>query len=122
MPDKAVVVTDFHALFPSRFPGRAYKCLFLLGLSVSKVSGNSGFFALWQDGQREKRSQLGGERFTFASPRRYSLQPRLAEGGRMTLQHYGIFDGDALPVYLQGELWVEPQHFSSLGPRLGGSA
>jgi hypothetical protein len=37
-----------------------------------------------------------------------SLQPRLAQGGKVALQDRWIFDGHALPVHRQREMGIQP--------------
>src|SRR5262245_44077586 len=59
---------------------------------------------------------------SFGSGCFFSLQPRLTQRSNMTLQHRWIFDGHSLPVNLQREIGIEPQHFSRLRPRLSGLA
>lgn len=58
MPDKLLWNRFPCTYFRPDFPD-VQVSVFYWGLSVSEVSGNSGLFALRQDGQREKRSQLG---------------------------------------------------------------
>jgi hypothetical protein len=48
------------------------------------------------------------------------LQPRLAQGGKMPLQHRWILDGHSLSLHRQRELRIQPEDFGCLGPRLGG--
>ena len=46
----------------------------------------------------------------------HSFEPRLAQGGKLTLQDRRVFDRRSLLVNLQRKLGIEPQHFRRLGP------
>ncbi len=54
----------------------------------------------------------------FITDHRSSLQPRLAQSGKLALQYCWIFDRRSLLVNLQRELGIEPQDFRRFSSRL----
>src|SRR2546428_12351793 len=56
--------------------------------------------------QKVKVQRKEGEHFTADCL--CSLQPRLAQSGKVALQHRWIFDGHSLFVYRQRELRIQP--------------